>query len=65
MSSKHYTDARCAHCAKSLLVANGELQAWRAPGGQFFCNEFCADDAEEARFNSYRRYSKPGELRAP
>jgi len=22
---------------------------------QFFCNEFCADDAEEARFQSHRR----------
>jgi hypothetical protein len=45
----------CAFCVKPLPTVNGELQPWRAPSGQFFCNEFCADDAEEARFQSHRR----------
>jgi ribosomal protein L24E len=58
--------ARCAFCAKSLPILNGELQVWRDTTGQFFCNEFCADDAEEARFHSYRKaYSKASELHAP
>jgi hypothetical protein len=47
--------AYCAFCRKLLPVSNGELQPWRAPNGQFFCNEFCADDAEEVRF---RRHGK-------
>jgi hypothetical protein len=51
----HPTDAaaRCAFCAKPLPIVNGELQPWRAASGQFFCNEFCADDAEEANFQSH------------
>jgi hypothetical protein len=47
--------ARCAFCAKPLTIVNGELQIWRNTSGQFFCNEFCADDAEEARFHSHRK----------
>jgi hypothetical protein len=58
MSAYHrYPDAAacCAFCAKPLPVINGQLQPWRAASGQFFCNEFCADDAEEARFQSRGR----------
>jgi hypothetical protein len=40
----------CAFCHKQLPILNGELRPWRSSNGQFFCNEFCADDAEEARF---------------
>ena len=49
------TAARCAFCVRPLPIVNGELQPWRAASGLFFCNEFCADDAEEARFQSHRR----------
>jgi hypothetical protein len=45
----------CAFCRKPLPIMNGQLQPWRAPSGLFFCNEFCADDAEEARFQSRGR----------
>jgi len=44
---------RCAFCGKSLPIANGQVQPWRAPNGQFFCDEFCADDAEEIRFQRH------------
>jgi hypothetical protein len=47
--------ACCAFCAKPLPIVDGELRPWRAPNGLFFCDEFCADDAEEARFHSHRR----------
>jgi hypothetical protein len=48
-----------------LPIANGELQVWRSASGSFFCNEFCADDAEEARFFRYRKsHRKVGELHA-
>lgn len=47
--------ACCAFCRKPLPVLNGELQPWRAPNGQFFCNEFCADDAEEVQFRRFGR----------
>jgi hypothetical protein len=43
----------CAFCRKPLPVVNGVAQPWRAPNGQFFCNEFCADDAEEANFQQH------------
>jgi hypothetical protein len=42
--------ACCAFCGKPLPTESGQLQPWRNPNGQFFCNEFCADDAEEAAF---------------
>jgi hypothetical protein len=53
----HHTDAPtcCAFCVKALPIVNGELQPWRAASGLFFCNEFCADDAEEASFQSHHR----------
>jgi hypothetical protein len=40
----------CAFCQKRLAMLNGDLQAWRSPNGQFFCDEFCSDDYDEARF---------------
>jgi len=67
-SYSHHTcaPARCAFCAKPLPILNGELQIWRDTTGQFFCNEFCADDAEEARFHSFRKASsKASEWHAP
>jgi hypothetical protein len=57
--------AACAFCAKPLPIVNGELQPWRAANGQFFCNEFCADDAEAASFQSHRRAGRrDNDLRA-
>ncbi len=50
-----YAASRCAFCGKRLPIVNGELQPWRAPSGEFFCNEFCADDAEEVRFRRHGR----------
>ena len=47
--------ARCAFCVQPLPIVNGQLQPWRAASGLFFCNEFCADDAEEARFQRHGR----------
>jgi hypothetical protein len=47
--------ACCAFCGKPLPIVNGEVQPWRATDGQFFCNEFCADDAEEVRFRRHGR----------
>jgi hypothetical protein len=53
----HCADAavRCSFCVNPLPIANGELQPWRAASGLFFCSEFCADDAEEARFQNRAR----------
>jgi hypothetical protein len=45
----------CAFCRKLLPIVNGKLQPWRSPSGQFFCNEFCADDYEELRFRKHGR----------
>jgi hypothetical protein len=47
--------AYCTFCGKPLPIVNGQLQPWRDASGLFYCTEFCADDAEEARFQSRRR----------
>jgi hypothetical protein len=59
-SYRAYLDGRrfCAFCRKLLPVNNGEVLAWRSTNGEFFCTEFCADDAEEARFQSRRRLDR-------
>jgi hypothetical protein len=44
--------ACCAHCRKPLPIVDGVIQRWRAPNGLLYCNEFCADDAEEAIFQN-------------
>ncbi len=49
----------CAFCRKPLPIVDGRIQPWRSPSGQFFCNEFCADDAEEARFQRHLRGTAP------
>jgi hypothetical protein len=57
--------SRCAFCNKPLPIVNSEMQPWRAPSGVFFCNEFCADDDEEARFQSHHRGNRSAnDLRA-
>jgi hypothetical protein len=48
----------CAFCGKSLPVVNGQVHPWRASNGQLFCNEFCADDAEEMRFQTHGRVDR-------
>jgi hypothetical protein len=55
-----YLDSRrfCAFCRRPLPVNNVEVLAWRSANGQFFCTEFCADDAEEAHFQSRRRLDR-------
>lgn len=53
ITRKTITAACCAFCSKPLPLVNGIVQPWRATDGQFFCNEFCADDAEEVRFRSH------------
>ena len=42
------TSSHCAHCNQPLASANGRVHAWRSSMGGFFCNEFCAEDDEEA-----------------
>jgi hypothetical protein len=48
----------CAFCGKSFPVVGGQRQFWRSPTGFFFCNEFCADDAEEATFQNLRKTNR-------
>jgi len=52
------TAACCASCGKALPIVNGELQPWRASNGEFFCNEFCADDADERRFQRHGKANR-------
>jgi hypothetical protein len=44
----------CAHCNQPFPMVNGHLQAWRSSTGGYFCNEFCAEDTEEAFFQKSR-----------
>ena len=47
----------CGHCKKPFPVVNGHVEAWRTSTGRYFCNEFCAQDEEEAAFQNHRRAS--------
>jgi hypothetical protein len=44
------TPTHCAFCNKPFRPCDGHFEFWRTSGGQHFCSEFCADDAEEAQF---------------
>jgi hypothetical protein len=48
----------CAFCRKPLSIDKGRAAPWRASTGDLFCNEFCADDAEEARFQKRGRLDR-------
>jgi hypothetical protein len=49
--------ANCAQCSESLARDGAHVVCWRTSNGQYFCSEFCADDAEEAAFQKLRRAS--------
>ena len=38
----------CAHCKHPFPSVNGRFEAWRSSTGKYFCNEFCAEDDEQA-----------------
>jgi hypothetical protein len=44
----------CAHCKHPFPSVNGRFEAWRSSTGKYFCNEFCAEDDEEASFRFHR-----------
>jgi hypothetical protein len=46
----------CAHCKQPFPVVKGQVEVWRSATGDHFCNEFCAEDAEEASFKYHRRH---------
>jgi len=47
----------CEHCKKPFPVVNGHVEAWRSSTGKYFCDEFCAEDKEDASFQDHRRAS--------
>jgi hypothetical protein len=46
----HGINTRCAFCNNPLSTHDGCVEFWRSANGEHFCSEFCADDADEARF---------------
>ncbi len=46
----HCISTRCAFCDKPLSTRDGYVEFWRSASGEHFCSEFCADDADGARF---------------
>jgi hypothetical protein len=52
------TPTRCARCGEPLRITEFGLQCWRSSDGEFYCNEFCADDADEAAFRSRSQSQK-------
>jgi hypothetical protein len=52
---KDGTATKCTHCGQPFRIMDGHIERWRSSTGTFFCNEFCADDAEEAAFQSRSR----------
>jgi len=53
----HLAPAKCAHCDKLFPREGAHIVCWRTPNGEYFCSEFCADDAEEAAFQRLRTAS--------
>jgi hypothetical protein len=49
---KNVALTKCAHCGQPFCITNDQVECWRSTEGTFFCNEFCADDAEQAKFQS-------------
>jgi uncharacterized paraquat-inducible protein A len=47
---KEGTSTKCAHCGQPFRIKDHHAECWRSSNGNLFCNEFCADDAEEAAF---------------
>ena len=56
----HGSSTRCTFCKKPFCTRNGYVEFWRASNGEHFCSEFCADDAEEARFRVQHTASSSG-----
>ena len=50
---------RCTFCHQPFRCHDGHVEAWRTFTGQYFCSEFCADDADEAQFQNKRRNLGP------
>jgi hypothetical protein len=47
--------SKCTHCGEPFRIKDDRVNCWRSSSGNFFCNEFCADDAEEAAFQRRSR----------
>jgi hypothetical protein len=40
----------CCFCGRRFPIMDGHAQAFRTSSGQYYCSEFCAEDAAEAAF---------------
>jgi hypothetical protein len=40
----------CQFCKGPFPIVDGHAEAWRDSAGQYYCSEFCADDADAAAF---------------
>jgi hypothetical protein len=40
----------CCFCGRGFQTVDGHMQAWRTSTGQYYCSEFCAEDAAESAF---------------
>lgn len=49
---KNAAQTKCAHCGEPFRIKDNHVECWRTSDGEFFCNEFCADDAEQTKFQS-------------
>ena len=56
----HGNSSRCAFCNRAFRSREGYVEFWRASNGEHFCSEFCADDAEQARFRAQHTESSSG-----
>jgi hypothetical protein len=54
LMTSHYLQAGaptcCCFCGRGFQTIDGHMQAWRTSTGQYYCSEFCADDAAESAF---------------
>jgi hypothetical protein len=54
LMTSHYLQAGaptcCCFCGCGFKTIEGHMQAWRTSTGQYYCSEFCAEDAAESAF---------------
>jgi hypothetical protein len=48
---------KCVRCGQPFRIVDHHMECWRSSNGEFFCSEFCAEDAEEAAFQAQHKQS--------
>jgi hypothetical protein len=48
---------RCQHCGQPFQIFDKHIAAWRASDGRLYCNEYCAETAEDTQERPFKHAS--------